>query len=170
MLALVLNKFSSFLLLKNFLENICISSFCGATDTPVLDFWWHLPWVSKPEWTALFELCGGVCVTRSLRFFVIFEGYKSFLWGYWYPWFGLLVISPLVFKPQWILQSIPYRQWYAQPQDSPLVWHLLTSWWSIWQPSLILIHVLANKHCWAFSPGLSVWLSFYRPQTKFGAR
>ena len=25
-------------------------SFCGATDTPVLDFWWHLLWVSKPEW------------------------------------------------------------------------------------------------------------------------
>ena len=22
----------------------------GATDTPVLDFWWHLLWVSKPEW------------------------------------------------------------------------------------------------------------------------
>ena len=26
------------------------SLFCGATDTPVLDFWWRLPWVSKPEW------------------------------------------------------------------------------------------------------------------------
>ena len=24
------------------------SPFCGATDTPVLDFWLHLPWVSKP--------------------------------------------------------------------------------------------------------------------------
>ena len=24
--------------------------FCGATDTPVLDFWWHLLWVWKPEW------------------------------------------------------------------------------------------------------------------------
>ena len=23
-------------------------SFCGATDTPVLDFWWCLTWVSKP--------------------------------------------------------------------------------------------------------------------------
>ena len=22
--------------------------FCGATDTPFLHFWWHLPWVSKP--------------------------------------------------------------------------------------------------------------------------
>ena len=25
-------------------------SICGATDTPVLDFWWRLLWVSKPEW------------------------------------------------------------------------------------------------------------------------
>ena len=24
--------------------------FCWATTTPVLDFWWHLPWVSKPGW------------------------------------------------------------------------------------------------------------------------
>ena len=23
---------------------------CGATDTPVSDFWWRLLWVSKPEW------------------------------------------------------------------------------------------------------------------------
>ena len=37
----------SFFLL-NFLEDI--SPFRGATDTPVLDFWWHLPWVSKPMW------------------------------------------------------------------------------------------------------------------------
>ena len=28
-------------------------SFCGATDTPVLDFWWHMPWVSKPGWIPL---------------------------------------------------------------------------------------------------------------------
>ena len=33
---------------KNFLEDT--SPFCGATDTPVLDFQWHLPWVSKPGW------------------------------------------------------------------------------------------------------------------------
>ena len=32
--------------LKKFLEDI--SYFCGATDTPVLDFLWRLPWVSKP--------------------------------------------------------------------------------------------------------------------------
>ena len=31
-----------------FLEDI--SPFCGAADTPILDFWWCLPWVSKPGW------------------------------------------------------------------------------------------------------------------------
>ena len=31
-------------------------SFFGATGTPVLDFWWRLLWVSKPEWAALFAL------------------------------------------------------------------------------------------------------------------
>ena len=27
-----------------------MSPFYGATDTPILDFWWCLLWVSKPEW------------------------------------------------------------------------------------------------------------------------
>ena len=27
-----------------------IIPFCGTTDIPVLDFWWCLPWVSKPGW------------------------------------------------------------------------------------------------------------------------
>ena len=26
------------------------SPFCGATDNPVLDFWWCLPWISKQRW------------------------------------------------------------------------------------------------------------------------
>ena len=51
--------------LKRILEHI--SFFCGATDTPVVDFWLHLQ-VSKPQWAALFALGGGVCVTCSLRF------------------------------------------------------------------------------------------------------
>ena len=32
-----------------FLEDI--SPFCEATDAPVLNFCWRLPWVSKPGWT-----------------------------------------------------------------------------------------------------------------------
>ena len=49
---------------KKFLEDII--SFCGATDTPVLDFWWCLLWVSKPEWTASFTLGQGICNVCSL--------------------------------------------------------------------------------------------------------
>ena len=26
------------------------SPFCGANEIPALDFYWHLPWFSKPEW------------------------------------------------------------------------------------------------------------------------
>ena len=31
-------------------------SFLGATGTPVLDFWWHLLWVSKSEWVLAYSL------------------------------------------------------------------------------------------------------------------
>ena len=27
-----------------------MSPFCRATDAPILDFWWCLPWVLKPGW------------------------------------------------------------------------------------------------------------------------
>ena len=49
------NEWAVFLLrvfLKKNLEGI--SPFCGASDIPVLDFWWRLLWVSKPEWPTLF--------------------------------------------------------------------------------------------------------------------
>ena len=38
-----------------------------ATDTPVLDFWWHIVWVSKPELAALFAFGGGINATLSMR-------------------------------------------------------------------------------------------------------
>ena len=55
---------------KNFLFKKLedISPFCGATDTPVLDFWWNLLWVSKPEEAALFTLGRGIWITYYLRF------------------------------------------------------------------------------------------------------
>ena len=30
-------------------------------------------------------------------------GHESIFWGQWYPYFGLLVMSPLGFKPDWVL-------------------------------------------------------------------
>ena len=44
-------------------------SICGATDTPVLDLLVMSPLGFKARvGSALFELCGGICDIRSLRF------------------------------------------------------------------------------------------------------
>ena len=45
-----------------------MNSFYGATDIPVLDFWWCLLWVSKPERASLFALGKGIHITHSLIF------------------------------------------------------------------------------------------------------
>ena len=51
--------------LKKFLEDMI--PFCGATDSPVLDFWWLLPWVSNLGWIP--HLCASLPVhNRFLRF------------------------------------------------------------------------------------------------------
>ena len=42
-------------------------SYFGGTGTPVLDFWWHFPWVSKPEWVLPYSHCGGKCNVHFLR-------------------------------------------------------------------------------------------------------
>ena len=44
--------FFSFLFFKIFWRTHV--PFYGTTDTPILDFWWRLPWVSKPGWTCLY--------------------------------------------------------------------------------------------------------------------
>ena len=44
-----------------------MNPFCGASDTPVLDFWWHLPWVSKPGWIPHLHALLPVC-NEFLRF------------------------------------------------------------------------------------------------------
>ena len=58
--------FTLLLFKKKIFEDI--SPFCGVTDTIVLNFWWHLLCVSKPEWAALFAFGWGIHVTWSLRF------------------------------------------------------------------------------------------------------
>ena len=49
--------------------------------------------------------------------FIIFEGQQSFLWGHWYPYFGLLVTSTLGFKARVVLSLawlIACMQWIPQ--------------------------------------------------------
>ena len=45
-----------------------ISPFYVATDTPILDFWKCIHWVSKPEWVASFMLGRDLCLRSSRRF------------------------------------------------------------------------------------------------------
>ena len=71
----------------------------GFTDTPVLDFWWRLPWLSL---IPLFWTSGDVC-----------PGF------HWYPCFGLLVTSALVFT-----DTPDLDLWWCLPWVSliPLFW------------------------------------------------
>ena len=63
--------------------------------------------------------------------FLNFGGHESFLWGHWYPYFGLLMTSPLGFKAR--VGSAIFELsggvcvTLHVPWDSPLVWHLPTS-------------------------------------------
>ena len=58
---------------------------------------------------------------RFLKKTTNFGRHESFLWGQWYPCFGLLVMSSLGFKAR--VNSL-----YAiDSSDSPPVWHLLRS-------------------------------------------
>ena len=101
---------------------------------------------------------------KDWLFFEIFGGHESFLWGHWYPYLGLLVTSPLGFKARvgsaLFELSRGIRVMLHIPWDSPLVWHLLTSWWPAWQPSH-LFHIPA-RHWWDSKLGaimlpLTVW-------------
>ena len=96
-----------------------------------------------------------------LFFFKIFGGHESFLWGHWYPYFGLLVMSPLGFKARVgsLIRAV-WRHVLHVAWDSPLVWYLPTSWWPAWQPSC-LFHIPA-RHWWdsklgVIMPLLTVW-------------
>ena len=41
-----------------------INPFCGATDTPALDFWWYLSWVLKLGWIPLI-VCFIACMEQN---------------------------------------------------------------------------------------------------------
>ena len=76
-----------------------MSPFCGATDTPVSDFWWRLLRVFKARvGSALFELSGGICVTLHI------------------PWDSPLVRHlPTSWWPAWQpghLFHVPARHWW----------------------------------------------------------
>ena len=62
-----------------FLEDM--SPFCGATDTPILDFWWRLLWVSKPDWVLPYSsLAEAYVLQLSDLFNALFTSGPSIAW------------------------------------------------------------------------------------------
>ena len=69
-----------------------------------------------------------------------------FLWGHWYPflhfWWHLPWVSESGLDP---LTCILHCLHAMGSSDSPLVWHLLTSWWPGWQRSCSWHSDMANQ-------------------------
>ena len=78
-------------------------------------------------------------------------GHKSFLWGHWYPCFGLLEMLPL-FQGQGVFLACMLCHLHVRvSSDSPLVWQLLTSWWPAWQLRFLdprTCRSCIHKHWW----------------------
>ena len=123
---------------------------------------WGPPWTDRMTDTRDWKY---YLPTNPLSFFfLIFGGHESFLWDHWYPYFGLLVTSPLGFKARvgsaLFKLSGGVRVMLHIALDLPLVQHLPTSWQPAWQLSH-LFHIPA-RHWWDSKPGaimppLTVW-------------
>ena len=113
-------------LFKTFLEDV--SPFCGATDTPVLDFWWHLLWISKPEWV--------------LPYSSLVEVYMLHV-----PWDSPLVWQlPTSWHPAWQLSQlfhIPARHWWDSKPGA--IMPPLTEWDREKLDSILNVY---NIYCW----------------------
>ena len=107
-----------------------------------------------------------IALFQTLLF--IFGGHESFLWGHWYPYFGLLVTPALGFKARVGSALFELRGAICImlhiPWNSPLVRHLPTSWrlawWPAWQPSRLFY--ITARHWWDSKPGaimppITVW-------------
>ena len=103
------------------------------------------------SWTLLSDL-GILCrlvLQQNFFFKIFFGGHESFLWGHWYPCFGLLVTSPLGFKAK-VGSALFALGGGVQvtlhiPWDSPLVLHLLTSGQPAWLLSWSLPHTCGGS-------------------------
>ena len=100
------------------------------------------------NWTKFYSLLF-VTLYASLKrdglFWKKFGERQSFLWGHWYPWFGLLVMFAPSFKTR--VDPLTCRLHLmrgTESTDSPLVRYLLTSWRPEWQPSR------SHPHTWAY--------------------
>ena len=105
---------------------------------------WGISWKSPPKIDREYGFKHITLQHRShqqislFNFLKIFGGHESFLWGHWYPCFGLLVTSPVIVRARvgsaLFELSRVIRVTLHVPSDSPL----LTSWRPAWQPSHLL--------------------------------
>ena len=95
-------------------------SYFGATDTPVLDFWWYLLWVSKARVGCL------ICIAEANVMYV--------------PWdpplvlhiADLLMVSIVGHWPGSCLsQGYYWHQWGSNPQSRDHEFYALTTWPSV---------------------------------------
>ena len=88
--------------------------------------------------------CNMYLFVKLFFFFKSFWRTHVLFWGHWYPCFGFLVTSPLGFKARVgsaLFAIFAEANVMYIPQDSPLVLHLLTSWWPARSRSLPHMHV-----------------------------
>ena len=101
--------------------------------------WKHYRILQYSKWSQVKskKKCFGYEFNVCVLYFLFFKGHQSFLqrtsvllWGHWYTCFGLLVTSALGFNTRMEpLTCMLHRLCTMDTTDSPLVWHLLTSWW-----------------------------------------
>ena len=78
------------ILIRNCTKNANIANFACKEKTRL-----NTRWTGR---SPLYTCTRVVDTSKHGIFFLIFGGHKSLLWGYWYPCFQLLVMSPLGFK------------------------------------------------------------------------
>ena len=85
--------------------------------------------------------------TQQILFLKIFGGHKSFLWGHWNPYFGLLVMSPLGFKARVSALFPEIHLWFNT------CWPLGGQHGS----QTIFSHVPVSRHWWNLKLGSIMW-------------
>ena len=98
----------------------------------------------------------------------MFGGHKSFLWGHWYPYFGLLVMSPLDLKSEWAALFTLHRgihvTWFLRFSSGVTPADLLVASLTCVRTITIVFMVCFQKFTFkeiSSHLSLNVWLSIY---------
>ena len=105
-------------------------------------------WISfnaNRHFTSCFEFILNWLISLSFLFLKFFGEHKSFLWGHWYPCFGLLMTFPLGFQPYSHLAEayLLHISWDEIHLWCDTCWPLSSQHGS-WDN---LLHIPASRHC-----------------------